>query len=578
MENRADHVVKFIVLMMLGVVVRAESGSSPPIYKYDNYEMCKVMHDPGAAFCIAKIPTKLSHRYENLVGSCIANRLRKQYNTSGTVQVEYCESSNTASLDWLEMVFIGICIAIFGLTVYASFNRKLSKSNGSTEINLVNSFAIQRSWRNFWYLPTSKTHQDFQYIEGVRVLTCLTIVFMHTRYEPLMLPTSHPDKLKLSLLGKLGNVMTPTTVQIFFTMSGLLMAVNFLSEAKKQPGFEWQFLRNKVVNRLIRFLPVYVLWILFTGSVYGILSSGPMAYHTLKAHSLPCRNLWWANLVFVNNLPIQDNFCMIHAWYLGADMQMFLASLGLLTLMWRFPKAVPKLLLAGTIGSVLIMICVSYKHALDPVFRLGLDDVLIALLMFKWLRFLYMPGYTNLWSYLSGIIAGYAYVTISNGGYDFRDTKTYKFVRALSTSLVVAVPLISLAFIDVTYDLRPSLWVALMTTITRCYVPLFVAVRFVEEIARPANSIRKLLSKPAFGYLGKLCYIVYIIHYSIIKMLFSRDDPNAMVDNVKLWERFFIATGSSIGVAFLIYLLVEQPLGAFLRAKLIRINKTTKIQ
>ncbi|XP_062709356.1 regulator of hypoxia-inducible factor 1 isoform X2 [Aedes albopictus] len=622
-----------LVALLLSVVVGAESGpADPPIYKYDNYEMCKAMYDPGATFCIAKVNLgynpvsnqvavksqpnlliwsvcvqdceqemlslsqcerlqfnytkvktteaslgELTHGLENLITSCIANRLHRQHNASGSVHVEYCETTDVIS-HWVELLFLSTCAGIIGLTVYSSLMKDRENSEDSTQGELVQAFSIQRSWKNFWHLPTSKTHQDFRYIEGVRVLTCLTIVFMHTRYEPLMLPTSDPEGLQLSVLGRLGNIMTPTVVQVFFTMSGLLMAVNFLPEANRQSNFEWRFLKNKVINRLIRFLPVYVLWMLFTASVYGKLSSGPMAYHTLKAHSLPCRNHWWTNVLFVNNLPILDDFCMIHAWYLGADMQMFVAALGLLTLMWWFPNAVHRILAIATLGTVIILISVSYHYALDPIFRFGLNQILSGLMMFRWLRLLYMPGYTNLGSYLSGIIAGYAYVSITNGGYDFRDTKIYKIIRALSTSLAIAVPLTSLAFINVSYDLQPSIWMALATVIARSYVPFFVSVRFIEEIARPAGRLRTLLSKSAFCFLGKLCYIVYIVHYSIIKILYSRDDPNGTVDDVRNIERFVVATVMSFAVAFVIYLLVEQPMGMFLKAKLIRIRKTDKMQ
>lgn len=615
--------------LLISVAALAEKTFDPPIYKYDNYEICKAKYNQEATFCITKIhldsedggncsiPSAISpdnhpnilswsvcvqdckhelmsltprervqlnyrhdetdesnqgdlkHRYGNLTKACLVNRLQYHFNKTGTIEVQYCESNEEQTSDWVAMLFLGICITSIVLTGYATLTNRTAESLNSTEPGLVEAFAIQRSWRTFLDIPTTKTYQDFRYIEGVRVVVCLIIVFMHTWYEVIMLPTSNPEKLlEISLFGKFINIMSPTYVQIFLTISGLLVAVYFLPEAGKEESFRWSFLRNKLLKRLIRLMPTYVLWMLFTASLYGTMNNGPMAYHTLKMHSQPCREFWWTNLIFTNNFPIRDSFCMIHTWYLGADMQVFVAALGFLTLMWRFPDAFPKMVAIVSLSAVSILVFISHAYALDPIFRLGLGDMLYGIPLFRWMLVLYIPGYTNIWSYLCGITAGHMYVTISNGGPDLRDTTLYKIIRFLSSSLVVAVIATSFVVYNSPYD-RSSIWTALMNAVTRIYIPLFVSVCFVEGIARPAGSIRSLFNKPVFSYLGKLCYIVFIVHYSVIKVLYCRDDPNGTVDYATNIVRFGITTVVSFALAFLIFLFIEQPLVAFLRGKLV---------
>lgn len=603
---------------------------SLPFYSYDDYESCK---NP-ALYCIVKVVTGVQdagtvsistrilaneqpnirawgvcipkcrkelavlNRYERrrlnvqtvnvtdktekLAKQCVGNRLHKQYSILGYVHVEYCESrddSASKTTDWLGWLFIGICVASAVLTVYATVKHKPGQPHIAKGTSLMQAFSFKRNWATFLHLPDDKTFQDFQYLEGIRVFTCVAIIFVHIMYELLMLPVSNPEVLlqdSRSIWGRLGNILSPLPVQVFFTISGLLLAVNFLKNVPQRTRALWSFLAMKMVNRLIRLLPAYALWMLFTASWNGTLSHGPVAYFTLKAHTFACRKAWWANFLFFNNSRWMNYLCMEHAWYLGADMQMFFLALWLLTLVHSFPRSVWRCFIIASIVAILFPVTFAYLNALDPVFAFQLEEVLNGSYQYAWIRKLYMPSYTNLTTYLAGIVAGYSYVSIIYHNQDYRDTKTYKVIRCLSVFLLLSTPLASLMWFYVDYD-STSIWPALFNGFGKSYVPLFMAVCFIEGIGRPAGLVRSFLGRPIFVVLGKLCYAVYIVQYSVVKFLFSRDDPNWPVDYGTSITRVLPATLISFGLALMIYLYVELPVGVYLKAKLMRSKKRSRV-
>lgn len=100
---------------------------------------------------------ELTHGLENLITSCIANRLHRQHNASGSVHVEYCETTDVISrgevpalklmsvqlcsieiilnslfTDWVELLFLSTCAGIIGLTVYSSLMKDRENSEDST--------------------------------------------------------------------------------------------------------------------------------------------------------------------------------------------------------------------------------------------------------------------------------------------------------------------------------------------------------------------------------------------------------------------------------------------------------------
>lgn len=145
--------------------------------------------------------------------------------------------------------------------------------------------------------------------------------------------------------------------------------VNFLRDVHRHPKLEPGYFRTKIINRLIRLLPVYYFFLL-VATVEAILPGvelGPLGYQVLVREQHICRNNWWINVLMINNLPFYDTQCMMHAWYLGADLQLFLLGVLILWMIWKFPDSVKGLFWALVMISIAVPVGILYHFGLESV-------------------------------------------------------------------------------------------------------------------------------------------------------------------------------------------------------------------
>ncbi|GIY64976.1 o-acyltransferase like protein [Caerostris darwini] len=122
------------------------------------------------------------------------------------------------------------------------------------------------------------------------------------------------------------------SVDIFFVMSGYFLATSFFSSAPKNRILK--FFLMMIFRRLIRLLPLYAFTIFFFVTCFPHLASGPFWPHNAGT----CKDNWWTNLLFVNNLSAAGAQCMPWTWYMPCDFQYFAFSLPLLYVLRRCPK------------------------------------------------------------------------------------------------------------------------------------------------------------------------------------------------------------------------------------------------
>ena len=93
-------------------------------------------------------------------------------------------------------------------------------------------------------------------------------------------------------------------------------------------------------------------------TVFPYISSGP-GWYIIDLHAKFCRNSWWHNLLYINNL-VSHNFedpfgslCFGEAWYLAIDMQFFILSPIIIFILWKWATFGNLLLGLLNIGSIL---------------------------------------------------------------------------------------------------------------------------------------------------------------------------------------------------------------------------------
>lgn len=65
------------------------------------------------------------------------------------------------------------------------------------------------------------------------------------------------------------------------------------------------------------------------------LQNGPLWLHAVGAEQQHCRDSWWTNVLYINNVMRIDKPCFQHGWYLAADFQLFIVGVVLHMVFWR---------------------------------------------------------------------------------------------------------------------------------------------------------------------------------------------------------------------------------------------------
>ena len=154
-------------------------------------------------------------------------------------------------------------------------------------------------------------------------------------------------------------------VDTFLCVSGYLAAYVLQRKLKNNNGKSSIAILKVVATiffRVIRIMPLYLCCLGFWMFLAPHLGSGPFWYqweHFLE----PCRQLWWTNLLFVNNFlplgaPTEAN-CFYHSWYLAVDVQLFCLFAPWLVLVYQSSptwarRATLGLWLASVVGTAIL--------------------------------------------------------------------------------------------------------------------------------------------------------------------------------------------------------------------------------
>ncbi|XP_066906673.1 nose resistant to fluoxetine protein 6 [Halyomorpha halys] len=69
-----------------------------------------------------------------------------------------------------------------------------------------------------------------------------------------------------------------------------------------------------------------MLAVFFMAFVLPFIGSGPLWKNESYERSKICSKYWWVHLTYIGNYLHADKLCLIPAWYLACDMQLFLLS------------------------------------------------------------------------------------------------------------------------------------------------------------------------------------------------------------------------------------------------------------
>jgi len=424
---------------------------------------------------------------------------------------------------------------------------KVSKKNRIPRTLIA--FSIYTNARRLF--RTSNTTSDaLDSLHGIRVVSMLWIVLTHTYLLPIKSTMIYSRKFLHVSESYLFQFIVNGWVLVdsFFFIGSLLVTFNQLRTLNRTDGKINLF--RIVIARLIRISPSlwFVISFLF---VLPLFVKGPLV-HEYMDHQLDyCRSGWYLNALFINNWFPYERICLLHSWYLSADFQMYVTSLFLIMVLYKWPTIGLGLSMIGIVASCVGTFIFTYvnNHPPTVVFNspIELDTMNSA-------AEIYTVTFPHIAPYCLGIIAGFVLFK----------SRTYKINGYII--FVLWITTISLAFTILMWTQRWNRgepWTPLSSAMyAGIHRILWALVLFWITFAcstAHGGFINSFLGWSFFKFLSKLSFPCYLVHFVIIWARLSYGRTTLGFSHYTMVCEYAVNVVFSLIASIILYLCVELP-------------------
>ncbi|KAL3870701.1 hypothetical protein ACJMK2_038745 [Sinanodonta woodiana] len=324
-------------------------------------------------------------------------------------------------------------------------------------------------------------------------------------------PSSNSDTLDKTSSNKYN--MKPEQCEKREPGFGLLVAYLSLRDMQKVGGikkFNWIMY---YFHRFWRLTPPYMLFLFFYSILFPYLDNGPFWFYSSFKDWDMCKESWWTNLLYVNNLVKTDKMCMAWSWYLANDMQFYILSPLILIPFFISP-------VGGMIMSLVFLIITTVVPgviAAQKHYSALFPDITGNPAMVDYFDKVYIKPYCRMGPYVVGLITGYVLYRTK------RQVNMHKVLNLLGWAVAASIN------IAVLYGLyNPDNKHVLNEPESAAYIALYrtgwaIGVCWVVFACATGNGgpVNTLLSWSPFVPLSRLTYCAYLVHPMIMFYIFG---------------------------------------------------------
>ncbi|XP_033640142.1 O-acyltransferase like protein-like [Asterias rubens] len=422
-------------------------------------------------------------------------------------------------------------------------------------------------------LNTEQTAGSLACLNGIRVLSMFWIILGHTFSFQVgfMDDFRYPIDVIFPSFSFCVIVNSTVSVDVFFMLSGLLLTYLTLKHMKKVNGkMNWFIF---YFHRLWRITPTYMIALAIWASLAIHMGEGP--YKTLFFEDVAdlCREQWWTNLLYINNLyPFPGDLnasCMGWAWYLANDMQFFFISPFILYLLYKKPKIGMTVIATLCLGSFGITAYLAtyygspvwnhpaYNNNTQVVYGNPNADVI------------YGKPYCRIPAYLVGMVAGYIFY--KQHGKPVKMSKFLNgFVWVLATGVALSVLFGPYRQPGNEFPQYASVLYLVFSRFSFAIAVAWVAFACVFGYGGPVNAF---LSWGFWAPLSRITFGAYLLHPTLIFVIYNTAKSFYHVTYMQYALTFISNTVVSYFAAFLLSLFVEGPVMSIEKALLGGVGK-----
>lgn len=396
-------------------------------------------------------------------------------------------------------VFVLLCCIVTGLEIVGRLKGEPSSGLGAA----VRAFGLKKSWNDF-VSNRRKGDYELAYLDGIRVLCIVWIIYGHVFYVAKTVPAVNPQGIQKLTVDPTKTFLYNATlsVDVFLYLSAFLFTYIFLSRSKGSPKLHIMI----YIHRLIRLYPMLLLALGVFCFITPVISDGPIYYRIYQMVNEYCGQIWYMVLLFASNFRRLEQNCLDYTWYVAIDFQLFLVAPFIVFLYSKkklLGVIVPLIIIVGcAIGTIIV----AFKY-----------DVWASMNKYNkdYEEKYYERPYTRAGSYMLGILAGYFF-------YEHKEGKLTKFTNFVKNNTVVhwvcyivaagGMVCIIQALYFINKELPPRALDLLYLLFSRL---VFISLLFLLSLPILVGKgpwLSALLGNHVFFVLGKLGYGAYLMH------------------------------------------------------------------
>ncbi|KAK6195851.1 hypothetical protein SNE40_001194 [Patella caerulea] len=510
-----------------------------------------------AAICILSI-----FLYFLIIGTCYDLYLRfikSDLNMKRPTYVRKNEygSTNKTNLDETSALLSSSSVSEDNVT-NSTADHIVAKNNANTQVEqgtlakIILAFSVYTNGAKI--LNTNQPKDSLRAVHGIRFLSMSWVILAHTFAFALPLigltENVYPYMLKCLSRQSFSAILNAfVAVDSFFVLSGLLVAYVVLSEMKRNNGtINWFMF---YFHRFWRLTPVYMMVLMIDVCLLHYIGDGPV-WPQKGFEKNECRNTWWINLLYVNNLVENDQQCFGWSWYLANDMQFYILS----------PLMLVPLFMSMFWGSLVLIgflfaiwLTTGLVSRLDhvapgPAYQMEGADAA------AYMNDYYYAPYCRMGPYIAGIAAGYILYITTNKLKMRKVTALIIWFIAAASALAIVYGLYDYANGSVATKDVGAFYNAVHRTIWGACVSWVV----IACSTGYGGFVNTILSWEGFIPLSRLSYCAYLVHPLVMFLFYYSNRKPLYLFDVGVVYYFFGNMVASYAIAFIVSLAFEAPM------------------
>ncbi|XP_064071273.1 nose resistant to fluoxetine protein 6-like [Vanessa tameamea] len=412
------------------------------------------------------------------------------------------------------------------------------------------------SYKNF-----DSREDRFKSFHGLRTITIICVILFHS-FLPVAVGPKNPRFIEMQYENIFHLIFINGTilVQTFFVMSGCLLAYKLEVYAEKHE-MRWTLIPKVITGFWIKLTPTYIVVLGLTATWLRYAGSGPFWEIAVTKEVQHCRTNGWANLLYVNNY-LDSTLCMIHTWYLGANMQMYVIG-SIVCILARSNRSKKILLILLFILGIVTPAAHTYFQDLDAIYIIT-PEIVRAFKNDVTFNEVYRRGHTNIVNFVLGLTLGIFIYRLQVNQVDMVKFKKYRFLFLLTIPAVFGLLFIGSVFYKDEFQ-ASAITKAIYAGLIKPIFGVICALIIIGCVFKIDNVYRIIFEWDGWKIPSKLSYSVFLLHFMIIRAMTGRYTTLTTMNNLYMIEKSLNYVIMSYIAAIALFLLVEAPLTEFLK-------------